>query len=180
MSEMGMSAPGALRLNVECWREVQSYGDELRRLCDPRREVELDERLKGVYGRMHVQAFKLASLFGALDWLHTEADAPTVTVEHWTAARTIADEWRTSAHRLLEQLDRSGEAVVERRQQDRMLTLIREKGRPGCELRDLYRQMHITAKIGRHMAADLVRAGLIVQVSIDGAEGYAAIEYIHA
>ena len=121
MTEMGLSAPGALRLNVECWAECQRYGDELRRLCDPRREVELDERLKGVYGRMHVQAFKLAALFAALDWLKTSDDAPTVTVEHWHAAQAICEGWRTSAHRLLEQLDKSGEAVIERRLQDRVL-----------------------------------------------------------
>jgi uridine kinase len=138
MTEMGMSAPGALRLNVECWHEVQNFGDKLRRLCDPRREVELDERLKGVYGRMHVQAFKLASLFGALDWLRTDAEAPTVTVAHWQAARAIADEWRTSAHRLLEQLDRSGEAVVERRQQDRVLIIIREAGAAVIPSDDFY------------------------------------------
>jgi len=178
MTEMGWSAPGALRLNVECWAECQRYGDELRRLCDPRREVELDERLKGVYGRMHVQAFKLASLFAALDW-KTSDDAPMITVEHWNAAQAICDGWLTSAHRLLEQLDKSGEATLERRQQDRMLTLIRAKGREGCELRDLYRQMHITAKLGRHIAHDLVRAGLVVQVSMDEAEAYTAIESIH-
>jgi hypothetical protein len=179
MTEMGWSAPGALRLNVTCWTECQRYGDELRRLCDPRREIELDERLKGVYGRMHVQAFKLASLFAALDWLKTSDAAPSVTVEHWKAAQAICDGWRTSAHRLLEQLDKSGEATLERRQQDRMLMLIRVKGSAGCELRDLYRQMHITAKLGRHIAQDLVRAGLVAQVSIDGAEGYAASESIH-
>lgn len=179
MTEMGWSAPGALRLNVECWRECQQYGDDLRQLCDPRREVELDERLKGVYGRMHVQAFKLVALFAALDWLVTSDAAPTVTVEHWHAAQAITDRWRTSAHRLLEQLDKSGEAVVERRQQDRMLTLIRAQGRAGCELRDLYRQMHVTAKVGRQVAQELVRSGLVAQVSIDGAEGYAAIESIH-
>jgi hypothetical protein len=178
MTEMGWSAPSALRLKVECWAECQRYGDDLRRLCDPRREVELDERLKGVYGRMHVQAFKLAALFAALDWLKTSDDTPTVTAEHWNTAKAICNGWRTSAHRLLEQLDKSGEATLERRQQDRMLTLIRAKGREGCELRDLYRQMHITAKIGRQVAQELLRAGLVVQVSMDGAEGYAAIESI--
>ena len=177
MTEMGWSAPGALRLNVECWAECQRYGDELRRLCDPRREVELDDRLKGVYGRMHVQAFKLASLFAGLDWLNTADDVPTVTVDHWKAAQGIADGWRVSAHRLLEQLDRSGEATIERRQQDRMLTVIRAKARQGCELRDLYRQMHITAKVGRQVAQELVKAGLVVEVRIDGAEAYVAIEY---
>jgi hypothetical protein len=179
MTDFGLGAPGALRLNVECWPEVQRYGDELRRLCDPRRDMELDERLKGVYGRMHVQAFKLASLFAALDWLKTSDDAPTVTIEHWNAARTTTDGWRTSAHRLLEQLDKSGEATLERRQQDRMLALIRAKGQAGCELRDLYRQMHVTAKIGRQIAQELVRSGLAMQVSIDGAEGYAALEQFH-
>jgi len=177
MTEMGWSAPGALRLNVECWAEVQQYGDHLRRLCDPRREVELDDRLKGVYGRMHVQAFKLASLFAALDWLNTADESPTVTADHWKAAQDIADKWRVSAHRLLEQLDRSGEATVERRQQDRMLTMIRAKGRQGCELRDLYRQMHITAKVGRQVAQELVKAGLVVEVRVDSAEAYTAIEY---
>ena len=99
--------------------------------------------------------------------------------EHWSAAQVICDGCRTSAHRLLEQLDKSGEATLERRQQDRMLTLICAKGREGCELRDLYRQMHITAKLGRQVAQELVRAGLVAQVSMDGAEGYAPIESIH-
>jgi predicted transcriptional regulator len=176
MTEMGMSAPGALRLNVECWSEVQTYGDELRHLCDPRREVELDERLKGVYGRMHVQAFKLASLFGALDWLKTDADAPTVTVGHWQAARAIADGWRSSAHRLLEQLDKSGEAVVERRQQDRVLTVIREAGAAGIAMRDLYRKLNLSAKQARSLAQDLIRAGLIEERRIDRAEAYIAVD----
>jgi len=180
MTEMGWSAPGALRLNVECWHEVQSYGDELRRLCDPRREVELDERLKGVYGRMHVQAFKLASLFGALDWLKTDADTPTVTVDHWEAARAIADGWRSSAHRLLEQLDKSGEAVVERRLQDRVLMVIQETGGAGIAMRDLYRKLNLSAKQARTLAQDLIRAGLIGERRIDRAEAYIAVDFLTA
>lgn len=178
LTEMGWTAPGALRLNVQCWSEVQAYGDELRRNCDPRRDVELDDRLKGVYGRMHVQAFKLATLFAALDWVNTTDDTPTVTVKHWSAAQGIAETWRTSAHRLIEQLDRSGEATVERRQQDRMLNVVRNKGTQGCELRDLYRQMHLPAKVARQLAQELVKAGLVVEVRVDGAEAYTAIEHI--
>jgi hypothetical protein len=178
MTEMGWSAPGALRLNVECWVECQRYGDKLRRLCDPRREVELDERLKGVYGRMHVQAFKLAALFAALDWLKTSDDTPTVTVEHWNAAQAICDGWSMSAHRLLEQLDKSGEAVVERRQQDRMLTTIRQTGTDGIALRDLYRNLNFSAKQARQLAADLMRAGLIEECRMDRAEWFIAAEFV--
>jgi predicted transcriptional regulator len=178
MTEMGWSVPGALRLNVKCWAEVQQYGDHLRRLCDPRREVELDERLKGVYGRMHVQAFKLAALFAALDWLKTSDDAPTVTVEHWNAAQAICDGWRTSAHRLLEQLDKSGEAVIERRLQDRVLTVIQEAGAAGIPMRDLYRKLNLSAKQARQLAQDLIRAGLIEERHIERAEAYIAVEQV--
>lgn len=176
--EFGPTAPDALRLNVQCWEPCQQYGDWLRRMCDPGRDTELDDRLKGVYGRMHVQAFKLAALFAALDWLKTSDAAPTVTIDHWNAAQSLAESWRGSAHRLLEQLDRSGEAVVERRQQDRMLTAIRTRGQQGAELRDLYRQMHVTAKIGRQVAQELVKAGLVVEVRSNGAEAYTAVEHL--
>jgi predicted transcriptional regulator len=129
---------------------------------------------------MHVQAFKLASLFAALDWVKTADDAPTVTVDHWQAAQALAEGWRASAHRLLEQLDRSGEATIERRQQERMLTAIRSKSSQGIELRDLYRQMHVTAKVGRQVAQELVKAGLVVEARINGAEAYIAIEHLSA
>jgi len=177
-SEFGMTAPGSLLLNVDCWEQCQQYGDWLRRKCDPGQDTELDDRLKGVYGRMHVQAFKLASLFAALDWLKTSDETPTVTVDHWNAGQAVAERWRQSAHGLLEQLDRSGEATIERRQQDRMLTVIRANGNAGVELRDLYRQMHITAKVGRQVAQELVKAGLVVEVHTDGAEAYTAVEHL--
>ena len=177
-TETGLKVPSALKLDVQCWAECQQYGDELRRMCDPGRDTELDDRLKGVYGRMHVQAFKLASLFAALDWLDTSDEVPIVTVEHWLAGQAIAENWRLSAHRLLDQLDHSGEAVQEKRQQDRMLTVIRESGVNGCTLRDLYRKLHLTAKVGRQTAQELMKANLIAERRITGAEAYLAIEYI--
>jgi predicted transcriptional regulator len=178
-TEMGQGAPGALRLNVQCWEQCQYYGDWLRRKCDPGQDTELDDRLKGVYGRMHVQAFKLASLFAALDWLKTSDEAPTVTVEHWHAAQALAEGWRESAHRLLEQLDRSGEAVQEKRQQDRLLNAIRQGGTGGMALRDLYRNLNFSAKQARQLAQDLVKAGLIEERRMDRAEWFIAVEHVN-
>ncbi len=177
-SEMGLSAPGALRLKVECWEQCQQYGDWLRRKCDPGQDTELDDRLKGVYGRMHVQAFKLASLFAGLDWLKTTDEAPTVTVDHWAAGQALAEGWRQSAHHLLEQLDRSGEAVVERRQQDRLLNTLRQAGASGIALRELYRNLNFSAKQARQLAQDLMRAGLIEERRMDRAEWFVAAEFI--
>ena len=177
-SETGMKAPGSLRLNVQCWQQVQSYGAWLRRMCDPGRDTELDDRLKGVYGRMHVQAFKLASLFAALDWLKADDEVPTVTVDHWQAGQALAEGWRQSAHRLLEQLDRSGEAVQEKRHQDRLLNAIRQAGTTGVALRDLYRNLNFSAKQARQLAQDLVRAGLIEERRMDRAEWFIAVEHV--
>jgi len=177
-SEFGLTAPGALRLEVECWSECQQYGDWLRRQCAPNGDTELDDRLKGIYGRMHVQAFKLASLFAALDWLESDAKTPTVNVDHWNAAQAIAEDWRGSAHRLLEQLDRSGEAVLEKRQQDRLLYAIRQAGAEGVGLRDLYRNLNFSAKQARTLASDLMRAGLIEERRMDRAEWFIAVEHI--
>lgn len=177
-SEFGMTAPGSLPLNVQCWEQCQQYGDWLRRKCDPGQDMELDDRLKGVYGRMHVQAFKLASLFAALDWVRTSDQAPTVTVDHWSAGQAVAESWRQSAHGLLEQLDRSGEAVVERRQQDRLLNTIRQAGTDGIALRELYRNLNLSAKQARQLAQDLMRAGLIEERRMDRAEWFMAAEFV--
>jgi uncharacterized membrane protein len=177
-TEMGMAAPSALRLKVQCWQQCQQYGDWLRRKCDPGQDTALDDRLKGVYGRMHVQAFKLAALFAALDWLKTSDEAPTVTVDHWNAGQALAEDWRQSAHHLLEQLDRSSEAVVERRQQDRLLNTIRQAGAGGIALRELYRNLNFSAKQARQLAQDLMRAGLIEERRMDRAEWFIAAEFV--
>ena len=179
LTDSGLKPPNALKLNVECWQSCQQYGEHLRQLCAPSNDTELDERLKGVYGRLHVQAFKLASLFAALDWLDTSDDVPTVTHEHWIAGKAITDEWRTSAHRLLEQLDRSGEAIQEKRHQDRMLRAILSTRTNGTALRSLYRNLNLPAKQARQIAQDLVKAGLIEERRMNKAEWFVATEYIH-
>ena len=174
---MGLTAPGALRLKVECWEPCQQYGDWLRRKCDPGQDTELDDRLKGVYGRMHVQAFKLAALFAALDWVKTSDETPTVTVDHWQAAQALAEGWRGSATVCWSSLTAAGShhrtspAGTDAKQYP-------GEGQQGIELRDLYRQMHITAKVGRQVAQELVKAGLVVEARISGAEAYTAIEYL--
>ena len=147
-------------------------------MCAPSHDTELDERLKGVYGRLHVQAFKLASLFAALDWLDTSDDIPTVTDEHWIAGKAIVEDWRSSSHRLLEQLDRSGEAIQEKRQQDRMLGAILSTRTNGIALRNLYRNLNLPAKQARQIAQDLVKAGLIEERRMDRAEWLIATEYV--
>lgn len=115
--------PGLLKLNVQCWEAYQTYSQTLREMCNPCRDIELDERLKGVYGPMHPQAFKIAALLVVLDRLDTEESTPIVTDQHWISGKAIAEMWGSSAARLLHQMDRSGEAQHEHLLQQRILAM---------------------------------------------------------
>ena len=171
----GWAAPEALEVETQCWDAVQAYSNRLRRLCDPNDETPLDDRLKGVYGRLHVQAVKLALILATLDWMGSDSPKPAITLDHWRTAETVAEHWRLSAHRLADHLDRSGAARDELRAQDRMLALFREAGRPGLRLRDAYRSLKMGAGTARQMALELVRARLLVETRIGDAEAYAAV-----
>jgi|GEM_PF-395343 len=177
-SEEGMQKPGAVELKVECWEQCQAYSNDLRELCNPKNENQLDERLKGVYGRMHVQAFKLASLFAVLDWIDSNAEAPTVTQVHWASGRAIADLWLNSAHRLLDQLDYNGAAQKEQTQQSRILDAFRRAGANGERLYVIYKNLHIPARDARQTAEELVRAGLLSPIQIGRSEGYVHKDYL--
>ena len=78
---------------------------------------------------------------------------------------------------MLDQLDRTGEAIQERRQQDKLLKTIRQAKGRGVNLRSLYRNLNLTAKRARQLAQDLMRAGLIVERRVGNAEWYVAIEF---
>ena len=173
----GLRAPASLSLDVQCWDECQTYSEHLRSLCKPSSHNELDERLKGVYGRMHVQALKLASLLAVMDWSETNDERPKVTLQHWETGKSIAEIWRASAAQLLVQMDRSGEAVQEQREQSKLLDMIRKAGTNRRGLREMYRALNLPAKRARHLAQDLVRAGLIVERQNGRAEWYIGSEF---
>jgi hypothetical protein len=100
-----------------------------------------------------------------------------VSDDHWRNAEIVAESWRSSAHRLLDQLDRTGEAIQERRQQDKLLRAVRLTGASGANLRCLYRSLNLTAKKARQLADDLARAGLVVERRVGKAEWYVAAEF---
>ncbi len=166
----GWAAAEALPVAVRCWPQVQAYSDRLRRLCDPQRETPLDDRLKGVYGRLHVQGLKLATVLAALDWMGSGRPAPVIEAETWALAETLTEHWRASAHRLLDQLDRGGAGREERRQQDRVLAAIRAAGPEGIALRRMYRNLNLRSADARQIVGELQRDGQVVMTTIGNAE----------
>jgi hypothetical protein len=170
-------SPQALKVDMKCWSDVQAYSDRLRKLCDPHRETPLDDRLKGLYGRMHVQGVKLATILAALDWMQTETPAPVITRDNWQLAELMTEHWRASAHRLLDHLDRNGSGREERRQQDRVLEAIRGAGPSGITLRRMYRNLNLRSADARQIVQELVRDGQVAMTMIGSAESCMAVQW---
>ena len=178
-TEMGLKAPSAKRLNVECWANCQAYGDDL---------TQSSARPDAIPNSMTVSKVSMdGCTFRHSSWHRCSRrligsipldDVPTVTIDHWQAGQAIAEDWRKSAHRLLEQLDKSGEALHEKRHQDRLLTAIRNTAGNGIAMRDLYRKLNLPAKQARHYIQDLIRAGLVEERRMNRAEWYIATEFV--
>lgn len=98
----------------------------------------IDARLYGAYGRMPVQCIKIAIILAALDNVEY-GDNFTIDLPHLSRAQHICEEWRRSAHRVLN--------VANENNFDRMRIRIlgeiaKTKGK-GATLRDLYKALRI-------------------------------------
>jgi len=126
----------------ELWQPLHTYEQALREMTAP--TSSLDDRLRTVYGRLHVQALKVAICLAALDWItlgERRQSRPVVRAAHWYRAQEIVETWRASAHRLLHDLGESEEARLEMR----ILKLL--IGQPGgLSVRSIYRALRSPRK----------------------------------
>jgi DNA-binding IclR family transcriptional regulator len=60
-----------------------------------------------------------------------------------------------------------------------LLRAIRRTGATGTSLRDLYRNLNLSAKRARQLAYDLVKAGLVAERQFQGAEWFVAVEFLN-
>ncbi len=131
----------AWSLSADIWQACHAYEQALRAMTAP--DASLDDRLRAIYGRLHVQAIKVAILLSALDWADSPQDTPRpqVTVAHWYRAQQITEDWRASAHRLLADLGENEEGRLE----SRILGLLRTCG-GSATVRDIYRALRSPRK----------------------------------
>ncbi len=73
----------AWSLSADIWSACHAYEQALRAMTAP--SSSLDDRLRAVYGRLHVQAIKVATLLAAMDWADGDeaSSRPKVTAAHW-------------------------------------------------------------------------------------------------
>jgi len=126
----------------ELWEPLHAYERVLREMTAP--SSPLDDRLRTVYGRLHVQALKVSIILAALDWItlgERRQHKPVVRAAHWYRAQQIVETWRASAHRLLHDLGESEEARLE----TRILKLLSSNSN-GLSVRDVYRALRSPRK----------------------------------
>lgn len=99
---------------------------------------QVDNRLHGAYGRLPTQALKVATILAALDWRAQDGNAPVISLGHFARAMTIAEGWRSSAHRALLQ---ATESEFNRLQQRIIRQCARYEPDGGATLREIYRNM---------------------------------------
>lgn len=131
----------AWSLSADIWTACHAYEQALRAMTAP--SSSLDDRLRAIYGRLHVQAIKVAILLAALDWADSDDNSPRpkVTAAHWYRAQSITEAWRASAHRLLVDLGENEEGRLEAR----VLGLLRACG-GSATVRDIYRTLRSPRK----------------------------------
>jgi hypothetical protein len=143
----------------ELWEPLHTYERVLREMTAP--NSPLDDRLRTVYGRLHVQALKVAIILAALDWIalgERRQTKPVVRAAHWYRAQEIVETWRASAHRLLHDLGESEEARLEMR----ILKLL--IGQPGgLSVRSIYRALRSPRKPVIEALKALEQDGQVVQ-----------------
>ncbi len=137
---VGKNASPSWSLVADVWEYCFAYEQALRAMTAP--DSPLDDRLRAVYGRLHVHGLKIAMLLAALDWADRRTEEkPIVHPAHWFRSQQIVETWRASAHRLLRQLGESEESRLE----DRILRLL--KAHPdGMTARSIYKNFRAPRK----------------------------------
>jgi hypothetical protein len=111
-----------------------AYYSAMHAMTDPRRS--LDDRLRGNYGRFPTMALKLALTLAIMDWADDSAqDSPRITPAHWARGQMLAEDYRASVHRLLDELS----IGVDVKNEKKVLDFIARSGERPPSARDILR-----------------------------------------
>lgn len=156
----------AWELEADIWQDCLAYERTLRQFTAP--HAALDDRLRATYGRLHVQAIKIAILMAACDWADDPApsERPVVRPDHWHQAQAITETWRASAHRLLDTLSQTYEVKLE----DRVLRLLRSANE-AMTVRAIYRALNAPRKPVVDALQALETDGLIAPITLPPSPG---------
>jgi hypothetical protein len=133
-----LSEPTSVLAEADAIKAYRAYARGLHELVNG----ELDERLRGNYGRLATIAMKVALSLSMLDWSQqADGNHPRILAIHWYRAQTIVESWRASLHRLLQALNETKDT----RFIDRIAVLLRYSP-SGLTIRDMARSTGIPVR----------------------------------
>lgn len=129
----------------------------------------LDSALSPLYGRLHIQALKVAMILAALDWSGGEwqESSPVVKLAHVARAIDVAERWRASSHRIMADVTMGENA----RFLQRVLSHVISAGEWGVTLRDLYKALSKSPYEVETALSQLLRAAEIEVVEMGSSRG---------
>lgn len=145
-----------------------AYFDSLHQMTNP--VGGLDYRLAGVYGRLPTHGLRVALALAAIDWAVRGGEGTiTITPAHWWRAQATVEDWRASSHRLLAQVNRSQDQVIE----DQIMSVLRMHHPKPPTKHEIYKRAKVHSRQAAYSAVDaLQEAGLIALVESGGRTGY--------
>jgi hypothetical protein len=129
-------------------------------------EGSIDRRLYPSYGRLYIAAMKVAILLASIDWADTREPekSPRVRLSHWYQGQAIAETWRSSVHRLLNDFT-TGE---EQDQEENLLRILRRANLSGMTAREIGQMAHLKREIVEAQLLALEQDGLIERAQTSG------------
>lgn len=130
---------------------------------------EIDPRLFGTYGRLPVNALKVATILAAMGWTRYEVleskqreKAPRIELAHLARAISICEEWRASAHRALAKATTTVfDSLLER-----ILVEVSRSGSEGVTARGVYRKLGKPPSEVKDALARLVEFGEVEELKV--------------
>lgn len=127
---------------------------------------DIDRRLYPSYGRLYISAMKVAMLLAVSDWASRpdREEAPCVSLDHWYQGQSIAEIWRESVHRLLNEFS----AGDERGQEDGLMRVLKRAGSNGMTAREIGLMIHQKREGVETLLLGLEQDGLVERVPNNG------------
>ena len=129
-------------------------------------EGSVDRRLYPSYGRLYIAAMKVAILLASIDWADQpeRGKSPRVRLSHWYQGQAIAETWRESVHRMLNEFA----AGEEHNQEENLLRILRRSSLEGMTAREIGQMAHIKREIVENQLLVMEQDGLVERVQNNG------------
>jgi hypothetical protein len=126
----------------------------------------VDQRLWPSYGRLYIMAIKVAMLLATSDWSTQPQRGPFPMIElaHWYQAQAIAETWRESVHRLLNEFELGGD----NQREDQVLRVLSRAAASGMTAREIGQLAHLKRDEVDALLLVLERDGLVERVHVEG------------